>query len=184
MLTESMAIVEFLAEMFPSSSLLPRDPVLRAKARIFASVVDTKILDSFRGFFFMGAPASELFASFEAVQVLLPPAGGFAVGEWSIADVAAGPYLVRMLMLLEHEIGKYPVGEGKRTLEALRGPRLARIMKYVEDVKAWPSFRATWDEVCCCFFFGSGCMVEYLATDFGALGGYVGYLEDEPRYSA
>ena len=57
-------------------------------------------------------------------------------------------------------------------------------MKYVEDVKARSSFRATWDEVRCCFFFGRGCMVEYLATDFGALGGYVGYLEDEPGYSA
>ncbi|KAM5541834.1 hypothetical protein V8D89_004563 [Ganoderma adspersum] len=146
-LIESMVIVEFLAEIFPSANLLPRDPVLRAKARIFVSVVDTKVLDSFRGFFFMGAPANELFAGFEAVQALLPPAGGFAVGAWSIADIAAGPYLVRMLMLLEHEIGKYSVGEGKKTLEALRGPRFARVMKYVEDVKAWPSFRATWDEV-------------------------------------
>ena len=99
-LTESMVIVEFLAETFPSPNLLPHNPVLRAKARIFVSVVDTKILGSFRAFFFTGAPANELFASFEAIQALLPPDGGFAVGGWSIADIAAGPYLVQMLMLL------------------------------------------------------------------------------------
>ncbi|KAI1789475.1 hypothetical protein LXA43DRAFT_1062840 [Ganoderma leucocontextum] len=144
-LIESMVIVEFLAEVFPSANLLPRDLILRAKARIFASVVDSKGTDGFRGFFFTGASASGLLAFFETLQALLPPTG-FAVGEWSIADIAAGPFLVRVLMLLEHDIGKYPVGEGKKTFEALRGPRFARIMKYVEDVKAWPSFRATWDE--------------------------------------
>ncbi|KAM5541835.1 hypothetical protein V8D89_004564 [Ganoderma adspersum] len=144
-LIESMVIVEFLGELFPAANLIPRDPVLHAKARIFASVVDTKILEGLREFFFMGAPASGLLAAFEALQALLPPTG-FAVGEWSVADIAAAPFLVRSLMLLEHDIGKYPVGEGKKTFEALHGPKFARILKYVEDAKAWPSFRATWDE--------------------------------------
>ena len=144
-LIESMVIVEFLGELFPAANLIPRDPVLHAKARIFASIVDTKLLDGLREFFFLGGPASGLLAGFEALQALLPPTG-FAVGEWSTADIAAAPYLVRMLMLLEHEIGKYPVGEGMKTLGALREPKFARIMKYVEDAKAWPSFRDTWDE--------------------------------------
>nr|VWP01031.1 Extracellular lipase (EC [Ganoderma boninense] len=120
-LVESMVIVEFLAELFPSSRLLPRDPIHRARARILVSVADSKVVDGFRGFFFAGAPADALFALFEAVQALLPPAG-FAVGDgWSIADIAAAPFLVRALMLLEHEIGTYPVGEGRKALEALRG---------------------------------------------------------------
>ncbi|PIL28264.1 hypothetical protein GSI_09676 [Ganoderma sinense ZZ0214-1] len=145
-LIESMVIVEFLGELFPAANLVPRDPLLRAKARIFTSVVETKLLEGLRSHFFMGGPASELIAAFEALQALLPPAGGFAVGEWSTADIAAAPYLVRILMLLKHDIGKYPVGEGKKTMEVLRGPKFARIMQYVEDAKAWPSFRATWDE--------------------------------------
>ncbi|PIL28265.1 hypothetical protein GSI_09677 [Ganoderma sinense ZZ0214-1] len=131
----------------PAITLPPGDPVLRPKARILVVITDSKVVDAFRGFFFTGVPADDsLFANFVAFQALLPPTSGFAVGEWSIADVAVGPYLVRMLMLLEHEIGKYPVGEGRKVLETLRGPRFVRVMKYVEDVKAWPSFRATWDE--------------------------------------
>ena len=141
-----MVIIEFLADIFPSANILPRDPILRAKARILVSVADSKTVDAIRGYYFMSAPASELFATLEAFQALLPPTG-FAVGEWSIADIAVGPYLVRILMLLEHEIGKYPVGEGEKTLETLRGKRFERTMKYVEDMKARPSFRATWDEV-------------------------------------
>ena len=158
-LIESMVIVEFLGELFPAANLIPRDPVLHAKARIFASIVDTKLLDGLREFFFLGGPVSGLLAGFEALQALLPPTG-FAVGEWSTADIAAAPYLVRMLMLLEHEIGKYPVGEGKKTLGALREPKFARIMKYVEDAKAWPSFRDTWDEVR--VFFACLCSIVYL----------------------
>ena len=145
-LTESMVIVEFLADILPSANTLPRDPILRAKARILVSFADSNIVDAIRGYFFIGAPASELFATLEAFRSLLPPTG-FAVGEWGIADIAVGLYLIRVLMLLEYEIEKYPVGEGEKTLETLRGKRFERTMKYVEDMKARPSFRATWDEV-------------------------------------
>ena len=122
-----MVIVEFLGDLFPTANLIPADPVLRAKARIFASVVDTKILEAVRGFFFMGADASVVLGSFQALQALLPPTG-FAVGAWSIADISAAPFLVRILMLLENDLGKYPVGEGKKTvMPRITGCRIVSI---------------------------------------------------------
>lgn len=77
------------------------------------------------------------------------PEEGFAVGEWSIADIAAAPFLARFVMLLENDLGKYPVGEGKKAFEALKQPEFGRIMRYLDDLKARPSFKATYDEVSC-----------------------------------
>ncbi|EJF58124.1 hypothetical protein DICSQDRAFT_173218 [Dichomitus squalens LYAD-421 SS1] len=150
-LVESGAILEFLHETFPEALLLPSDPIRRANARIFVSIVDNKLMDVFRAYFVDGAPASTLLAGFEALQVRLPPVGadrkgGFAVGEWSIGDIAAAPLLARIVMLLEHDIGRFEEGDGPKTLALLRGPKYARIMKYLEDAKRWPSFVATWDE--------------------------------------
>ena len=48
----------------------------------------------------------------------------------------------------ERDIGKYPEGQGKQIMETLRGDsKYERIMRYVEDIKAYPTFKATWDEV-------------------------------------
>ena len=146
-LVESVVIIEFLADLFPESGLLPADPVARAKARFFITAFDTTVFAGFKGFFFMGAPAATLVDGIDALQKLLP-ATGFAAGEkWSIADIVAAPFLVRIVMLLNNDLGKYPVGEGKKTLEVLRGAKFNRFNKYLEDLKAQPSFKATWDEV-------------------------------------
>ncbi|KAH9926322.1 uncharacterized protein BXZ73DRAFT_90980 [Epithele typhae] len=60
----------------------------------------------------------------------LPPAAGFAAGAFSLADVAVAPFLLRGEVLMRYEIRKYPVGEGRRVLDALAEPRFARLAKY------------------------------------------------------
>ncbi len=42
-LTQSIAIIEYLEERFPTPSLLPKDPYLRARARALAEVVNSGI---------------------------------------------------------------------------------------------------------------------------------------------
>ena len=146
-LAESVVILEFLADLFPESGLLPADPVARAKARFFITAFDATVFEGFKGFFFMGAPAATLIDGIDALQKLLP-ATGFAAGEkWSIADIAVAPIFARIVMLLGNDLGRYPVGEGKKTLEVLRGAKFDRFNKYLEDLKAQPSFKTTWDEV-------------------------------------
>ena len=126
--------------------------------------------DAFVDFFFRAAPRAKLLDAFDALQALLPPLpptadpdtagtegdtgagtaegdGPFAVGRWSIADMAAAPFLVRIFMFLAHDMGKNSLEDGRAALAELRdGPRFARLWRYVEDVRAWPSFKATWDE--------------------------------------
>ena len=55
--------------------------------------------------------------------------------------------MVRFMRLPGYEIGKYPMGEGKKLLKALAEPRFARLLQYYELLWKRPSVQATWDEV-------------------------------------
>ncbi|RPD52410.1 hypothetical protein L226DRAFT_555686 [Lentinus tigrinus ALCF2SS1-7] len=145
-LSESLAIIEFIADIFPESGLLPADPVVRARARMINNYFDTRFFPAFWDFFIEArAKPADILGVLETVQGLLPETG-FAVGAWSIADVAIAPFLVRVVMLLENGLGKQQEEEGKEVLRALREPRFARVMKYIRDAKEWPSFKVTFNE--------------------------------------
>lgn len=148
-LAESLILVEFVADLYPDSHLLPADPVQRARARFFIDAVSTKLLPAWGGLLH-GTGGPETIQAFvkaiEAIQGLLP-AQGFAVGEYSIADVAITPFIARAHVMLENELGTYAPGEGKKVLETLQEPRFARFQKYSSDLQARPSFKATFDKV-------------------------------------
>lgn len=111
---------------------------------------DAKGFEGFKNFFFMYAqatsPEKTLLDGLDGFQARLP-ATGFAVGEWSNADSAVAPFLLRAELLLKNDLGAYPAGEGKKIYEALQGAQFARLRQYLKDVKEHPSIQATWDEV-------------------------------------
>lgn len=139
-------LVEFIAELRPGAGLLPADPELRARARLFIVQAHETLHHAFRGFFFRGERIDSVLPSLEAFQALLAPRG-YAIGPWSIADVAVAPMMVRFMRLSGYEIGKYPLGEGKKLLKALKEPKFARFMEYYEMLWRRPSIQASWDEV-------------------------------------
>ena len=143
---ESLVIIEFIADLFPEARLLPATPLKRAETRLFINAFETRFFDAFKDVIFFGKSTSILLDAFAEMQARLPPAG-FAVGEFSLADVAVVPVFLRVILLLENEIGKYPLGEGKKAAEALQEPKFARLAKYMKDVKARPSVTKTYDEV-------------------------------------
>ncbi|KAI0699166.1 hypothetical protein C8T65DRAFT_729108 [Cerioporus squamosus] len=147
-LGESLALIEFVADIFPESGLHPADPVVRARARMINNFFDTRFFPLFWDFFFEGKPEARapLLEVVETLQGLLPETG-FAVGIWSMADVAIAPFLVRLPMQLENDIGKQSTEEGNKMLRALREPRFTRMMTYIQEVKQRPSWKATYDEV-------------------------------------
>ena len=91
--------------------------------RLFIMHVEGAILDAFRKRLFGTAPLADFLAALEALQARLAPEG-YALGgeQWSLADVEVAPLLLRAVMMLKYELGKYPIGEGKTTLDALRSP--------------------------------------------------------------
>lgn len=139
-------LLEFVADLYPESNLLPKDPVLRAKARFFIDAVSTKVVPAWHTFFSGNGPADNFLNGLDQIQALLP-ASGFAVGQYSIADAAVAPFIARAYVSLSNEVGGFPEGDGKKTLEAINSSRFARFQKYWQDIQARPNFKATFDEV-------------------------------------
>lgn len=147
-LPESLVLVEFVADLFPESGILPKDPVLRAKARLFIDAVSNKFNPAQFQVLGTGADPELLVTAFEQIQALLPPTG-FAIGEFSIADIAIAPFLGRLELALSNDLGAWPEGQGQgeKISNLLQQPKLARINEYSKAVQSRPSFVSTWDPV-------------------------------------
>ena len=149
-LVESLALVEFVADLFPSSGVLPADPVKRAQARFFIEGVSSKFVPAWSGVQFRNAPVNDLYAALQYLQSLLPAESGFVIGEFSAADIAIAPFLARMRISFQNDIGTFPEGEGPKIYAEITGAgsgKFARLAKYQEDLFARESFKATFDEV-------------------------------------
>jgi len=148
-IAESLVLLEFVADLYPNSPLLPKDPVLRAKARFFIDAVGTKLNPKFFAFVHRGdaGGAEGLLQGIDDIQKLLPDEG-YAVGkDYTIADAAVTPFLARMEISLKYDLGSFDVGEGVKVYETLQAdPKFARFRKYFNDSKARPSFQKTFDE--------------------------------------
>ncbi|KAI0747226.1 glutathione S-transferase C-terminal-like protein [Daedaleopsis nitida] len=155
-LAESLVLVEFVADLFPAARLLPASPVARARARLFIDAVTARFVPAWHAFLHGKASADEFCRAVEHIEALLPPSEGadvhgpFAVGAYSIADVAITPFVARIRVALLHELGAYPLGEGKRVWETMTGAgaggRFARFGRYCADLLERESFKATFDE--------------------------------------
>ena len=146
-IAESLVLVEFVADLFPSSGILSADPVKRAQARFFIEGVSSKFVPAWSGVQFRNAPVEDLYAALEYLQSLLPAESGFAIGEFSAADIAIAPFLARMRITFLNDIGAFPEGEGKKVWATITSGRFARLAQYMDDLFARESFKATFDEV-------------------------------------
>lgn len=143
-LRESLALIEFVADTFPESKLLPADPFLRARARTFISLYHSYIHEQFMNVFFRGVPVTDgFFQAFETLQSALPPTG-FAVGEWSLAETAVGPFLARIMLYLDAGFGWYSEADRETMRAEFASARFARLQQYIQDIRARPSFAKTW----------------------------------------
>lgn len=145
-IAESLVLLDFVADI--SNGLLPKDPVLRAKARFFINVVSTDFTPVYHSVILSGVPVSKLLTTVESLQALLP-AEGFVVGpEFTIADASIAPFLGRMEVLLKNDVGAYDEGTGLAAWQTFQTEeKYARIRKYFDDIKARESFKATFAEV-------------------------------------
>ena len=147
-LNESLVLVEFFGDLYPDSGILPKDPVKRAKARLFIDSVSNKYAPAEWNVVMNGHNPEVVVQALEHLQSLLPPEG-FVVGEFSLADIAIAPFLLRLEFFAKNDMGGYPEGQdyGKRLLEAVRVPKLERLHKYWQDVASYPSVASTFDKV-------------------------------------
>jgi len=141
-IAESLVLLEFVADLAPDSGLLPKDPVLRAKARFFIDAVGTKFLPKYFGYTLRGGSAADVLKAAEELQELLSTDKTFAVGDTvTIADLAILPFLARAEVVLSNDL----LEGGKELYAGFQEPKLARLWKYFTDLKARESFKTTFD---------------------------------------
>ncbi|KAG2133279.1 glutathione S-transferase C-terminal-like protein [Suillus clintonianus] len=148
-LAESLILVEFIGDLYPSSGIVPADPVLRAKARFFIEVVSTKFSPNFMKFATGNPEATHavLLSSVEAIQDLIPEGAKYAVGDqYTIADIAFTPFWARLSVLAQKGIGAYKDEERKSFLKGLEDPKYAKFNGYVQRLLERQSFKSTFHE--------------------------------------
>ncbi|KAG2133307.1 hypothetical protein DEU56DRAFT_810921 [Suillus clintonianus] len=143
-LAESNVILEFLADLYPDSGLLPKDPVLRAKVRFFINAT-TKHIE---------VPCYGFVRGSEPYENVLNGIDDFAVGDhYTIADACITPHLARIKAVTENDLGKFPVGMGYKLGEELKAPKFAKFMKYLQRALERRSLKQTLDEESLITFF-------------------------------
>ncbi|EIW78785.1 thioredoxin-like protein, partial [Coniophora puteana RWD-64-598 SS2] len=144
-LAESAVLLEFIADLYPGSGLMPSDPVQRAKVRFFHNTVDTVLIPALFTWLINSAPASTIVEALKKVQELLPDNGAFAIGDqFTIADASIAAIYVRIVLLAEKGLP----GEEQATgvLQALSTPELAKVKAYGDRLTSRASVASSWDK--------------------------------------
>jgi len=138
-ISESLVIVEFIADLYPHAKLVPSDPVQRAKARTFAaaSLATLGLFDN--------TDLESIFTVFDQLQALLQDGAAFAIGdEFTIADISIAPHLGRVETWLENEyFGKYDKSTVAKVQELYKGPKYDKLREYSRRLRERPSVKKT-----------------------------------------
>jgi len=149
-IAESLVLIQFFADLAPESDLLPRDPLGKAKVRLFLDAVSNKIQPNLTKWTIGSGSYDAFFEALDAIQDQLPPVekGKYIFGhEFTLADIAVAPFLGRTLLIqLKNGIGRFDKEEAKRGWEHFQGPKYERIRQYIDDIAARPSWKSTFDE--------------------------------------
>lgn len=138
---ESLVILEFIADIFPASGLLPSSPVERARVRLFIDAVNARLQGPFIGFLIRGESSEPLITALEQVQSLLPAGAEFAVGNhFTIADAALVPVLTRLNVTLNYSHGNFKAPEREQLQKVYQSERFEKLRAYFEKIKTRRSY--------------------------------------------
>lgn len=98
-LPESAVIMEYLQERYPEPALLPADPGERAEARLWVWEHDRRLADDYYAFR-RGGPREQLDTRLAELERVLDRRPYLAGREYSLADVAYLPWVLRTRDLL------------------------------------------------------------------------------------
>ncbi|EIW75407.1 thioredoxin-like protein [Coniophora puteana RWD-64-598 SS2] len=146
-LAESHIIAEFIADLYPDSGLMPRDPVQRAHVHRFVDIVNTKFTPEIIPWFVTGASWQGIVDALVALQDLLPDDAAFAVGgSLTLADVAFVPLYSMFWIMCEKGLCLAEAARPRDVAEIVNGPELAKLKAYVDGLLVRPSIKAAVDQ--------------------------------------
>jgi glutathione S-transferase len=105
----SLVLLEFVADLYSDSGLLPKDSIQRAHVRFFIDTVTNKVSPAYIGFVFRGVAPVNFIAALAEPQELLPPSGsGFTIGDhFTIPDAAVVPLIGGWELFFRNNVGTY-----------------------------------------------------------------------------
>ncbi|CAE6474062.1 unnamed protein product [Rhizoctonia solani] len=145
-LTESLVLLEFIADLYPSSGLLSSDAVERAHTRFIIDVFSTKVFDAFYGTAWGGASPDGLYDGLLALQtqleVHLKPGPFLGGDKINIADAAIAPFLARMCAHFQKDVGLWENGQGSKVYaEIFENERFGTLGRYTKALLARDTVR-------------------------------------------
>ena len=147
-IAESLVLLEFVADLYPDSGLLPKDPVQRARVRFFIDAITTKLSAPYAAFSSGAESPDKFIEALAEVQEMLSP-DGFAVGDrFTITDAAIAPFLGRWELLFRNDVGRFTEGTGTRVYEVVfQSERFGRLQNYFGKILSRQSFKNSFDSV-------------------------------------
>ena len=134
-IAESLILLEFIADLYPHSGLLPSDPVKRAHIRFAIDIFSTKVLPANFGTLWRGESPETLYSALLALQEHIslhanPFLGGDKI---SIADAAFAPFIARLDSQLKNDVGGFAEGQGPKIHnEIFKSERFSVFQKYAQ----------------------------------------------------
>lgn len=130
---------------------MPKDPVQRAKVKLFMHTAATAYIPQYLSFLMRDGPLDEVLFGLQMLQEQLPIEGR---GQWllgddiSIGDIAVAPFFPRMELAFGNDLGAYSPGEGTDAYNVLRNdPGFKRYRQYVDAINANEGFQKSFDIV-------------------------------------
>ena len=128
LITQSVAIIEYLDEVFPTPSLLPKRPVDRAIVRAMSLLIacDIHPLNNLRVLNYLKSPLGQ---------------SGEATADWYKHWIAEGfAALERMLVKYSIE-GRYCFGDAVTMADVLLVPQVANSRRYQMELTSYPTLK-------------------------------------------
>ncbi|CAO3634581.1 unnamed protein product [Mucor hiemalis] len=145
-IAESLVIIEYINDRFPEANLLPKEAIKRANVRFAIEYFGTKVAGSFHKYAFNDknegaletykADVNAALVRFAELLTQQSSTGPYFLGEqFSLADVAIGPFVVRMLGLNKLALKNYE-------FEAVKNN--SRLASFLEGVSSRPSIQESY----------------------------------------
>jgi len=128
LITQSVAIIEYLEEMFPSPSLLPKRPVDRAVVRAMAQLIacDIHPLNNLRVLNYLKSPLGQ---------------DSDAVSAWYKHWIAEGFAALEQLIAKHSIAGRFCFGDAITMADVLLVPQVANSRRYQMDLACYPTLK-------------------------------------------
>jgi glutathione S-transferase len=141
-------IAEFISDLYPASSIFPKDLVEKAKVRFFVDYAAKKLIPALGGIAFAGAPYQSVLEHVEKAQSLLDPKLKFFAGDKiTHADAVLAPFLYSLHLMAGPRFSLKEDGEMSKLLSALKEDKYSTFLKYLETLASHPTVKGTFNEV-------------------------------------